>query len=86
MEPTSAEVVYIINTTVADVEHRFQRLHVAGHGPDSIFKTQSVGWFVLFEGSHESLYMGQDFPNLTTGDAVEIRIRKANAQSSPTPK
>lgn len=77
---------YVINTTVVNLEHRFKRFHVAGFGPDSVFKTEPVGWFVHLEGSHESLYLGTDRPELDSGDPVEIRIRKTNAQPSSAPK
>jgi len=86
MEPTTAPVAYIINTTVINLEHRFKRFHVAGYGPDSIFKTEPIGWFVHLEGSSESLYLGADRPALDSGDVVEIRIRKTNAKAVSPPK
>ncbi len=36
----------------------------------------SLGWFVLFEGSYESLFVGNDEPkDLTPGTEVDIIIR-----------
>jgi hypothetical protein len=83
MEPTSAEVVYTIPTTVIDIEQRFARLHVSGHGPDAIFKNLPVGWFIHLAGSGEALYLGQEKPDFKTGDPVIIQIRRPNAKPRP---
>ena len=43
--------------------------------------TQNLGWFVTFEGSHESLYVGDSHPlnergeKVQAGDAAEIIVR-----------
>lgn len=34
------------------------------------------GWFVHLEGSWESLFLGEDEPNLVVGDTIEVRIRR----------
>jgi hypothetical protein len=34
------------------------------------------GWFVAFEGSHESLYFGENEPDLKVGDDIEVSFRK----------
>jgi hypothetical protein len=67
-------VTYVFYATVLDVEHRFKRLHVAGHGPDAIFKTQPIGWFLHLQGSSESIYIGQDQPSIRPGDTVKVTI------------
>jgi hypothetical protein len=36
----------------------------------------SRGWWVHFYGSHESLYLGNDKPDLDVGDEITIRIFK----------
>lgn len=72
------EVTYTIPTKVNSIEQHWKRLHVSGFGPDAIFKNTSLGWFVHFEGSWEALYLGQEKPDLQTGDEVIITIRKAN--------
>jgi len=33
-----------------------------------------LGWFVHFEGSHESLYFGEEKPEAQVGDTATIRI------------
>jgi len=73
------ETSYVFYSTVADVEHRFKRMHVAGYGPDAIFKTQPIGWFVHLAGSTESIYVGQDEPFLKVGDTVKVTIGKHHA-------
>lgn len=42
------------------------------------FTRTPIGWFVNFEGSHESLYLGDTRPELSPGDPVSIVIEKRN--------
>lgn len=48
------------------------------------------GWYVSFKGSWESLFLGEDKPQLIEGETVSIIIQKhtlemQDAQPSPTP-
>jgi hypothetical protein len=47
-------------------------------GKDEIAdETRDMGWFMLLEGSWESLYVGKTKPdNLEIGDSVEVIIRR----------
>jgi hypothetical protein len=41
------------------------------------YKTEDMGWFMLLEGSWESLYVGGSQPEgLSIGDEVEVIIRR----------
>jgi hypothetical protein len=79
MESPQGTVTYVFYATVLDVEHRFQRLHVAGHGPDAVFKNQPIGWFLHLQGSGESIYVGQEQPFIQPGDTVKVTIGKHHA-------
>lgn len=44
------------------------------------------GWFVHFEGSRESVYLGAEKPHLKVGDRVCIRIERVeDEEPSPEP-
>lgn len=56
----SEPIVYTIPTRVAGLK----QVQVDGE----------LGWFVLFEGSHEYLGLGEDKPEVEVGDTATIRI------------
>lgn len=35
---------------------------------------ESLGWFVLFDGSHEKLFLGHEKPNIKVGQKATIQI------------
>jgi hypothetical protein len=79
--------VYVINSVVEDVREHFRKVHVSGSGADATFRNQSLGWYVLFEGSQECLYFGETQPELKAGDKVKISFeRTSNAKPSATSK
>ena len=41
-----------------------------------LFEVKDQGWFVLFDGSHESLFLGAEKPPLAISDCVRITIEK----------
>lgn len=74
--------VYVINSKVEDVREHFSKTHVSGHGADATFRNESLGWYVLFEGSGECLYFGETRPELSVGDKVKITFERVrNAKS-----
>lgn len=66
----------IPNIKVLKVEERKTSLWVGGVGSDAVFKEKSLGWFVQLEGSYESLYLGQEKPDLQINDTVDIIISR----------
>lgn len=72
---------YKINTKVASVE---LKKRVTGHRRtgevDQMGKPiyeaieETLGWFVNFEGSWESLYLGPDKPKAVPGQSAVIRV------------
>lgn len=67
------EIALVIHTSVASIERMDQIKSVSKEGVPVV---ADLGWFVLFSGSHERLYVGSENPGLAKGDEVEIVIRK----------
>jgi hypothetical protein len=72
MEPVKAKVKYVIETSVISVFERLDSVHVDGIGEAATFRESSRGWFVLFDGSHEALFLGKEKPNIANGDLMRI--------------
>lgn len=85
MEPIEASVGYKLYTKVERVTEHVVKQWISGIGSEATFQSTSLGWFVTFEGSRESLFLGLEKPSLAKGDEVEIIIRKkAHAEALPT--
>ena len=83
----SETTFYVIYSHVKEVNEHFEKVHVSGSGADTVFRNQSLGWYIGFEGSHESLYFGKTRPELNTGDRVRITFESiTDAKSSATSK
>lgn len=83
---TELKINYSIFTKVVKVEEAKQRVHLSGSGDAATFTTISLGWFVTFEGSYESLYFGETRPKFTVGKNVKItftEIDDEKIQSNP---
>ena len=68
--------IYVIKSHVEDVREHFNKVHVSGSGADAVFRNQSLGWYVRFEGSDECLYFGETRPELDVGDKVKISFER----------
>lgn len=71
--------IYVVHTRVVKIEEKFITHSVRKDPQDSnntIVHRDSIGWFILFEGSSEYLHLGTEKPELEIGNAVEIMIRK----------
>jgi hypothetical protein len=76
------KTIYILHSTVVEVREHFKTIYIEGISKDAIFKNQSFGWYVLFEGSGECLYFGESQPDLNKGDKVKITFERIiDAQS-----
>jgi hypothetical protein len=85
MESIEGQVVQwrIPTVTVKRVEERFERRWLGGQGEGAIFKEFSLGWWVVFEGSWECVYLGTADPSLKEGDRVDIIFRKVSSYAQP---
>jgi hypothetical protein len=72
----STRTVYVVYTTVVAVREHVRNRHISGAGPDAIFQTETLGWFVHFAGSYEAIHMGPDKPEFAQGDRVKITFEK----------
>lgn len=68
--------IYVLMSTVEQVREHFKTVHLEGTGKDARFKNDSLGWYVLFEGSGECLYFGETRPELNVGDKVKITFER----------
>lgn len=75
-------MTYRIRTRVLKIEHKHQITNVRKTGkplPDGKAElasdSVSLGWFVLFEGSWESIFLGFEEPkDLAVGQEVDILL------------
>jgi len=62
-----------ITTRVSKVTEKFITKSVSKNGKAEV---ESLGWFILLEGSNEYLHAGTTPPDFVVGDKVWITIRK----------
>lgn len=72
---------YVIQTIVAKLERksRAKRAVAVGKDPNTgkniyEIEREDIGWFVQFQGSDESNFLGFDKPELEVGQSVILRI------------
>jgi hypothetical protein len=77
MEPTPAPLeIYVIHTRVLKISEKKTQEYVSGYGKDAVFRTVSLGWFLLAEGFGEAICLGPNKPNLSEGDKIKITIMR----------
>ena len=64
--------------TVMSVVERRRSVYVGGYGPDTTFREVSEGWSISLTGSPSHLHVGDERPDLQTGDQVTLEIRRIN--------
>ena len=83
--PRSLKINYTILTSVLSITHettidRTWKDQATGEWKQDI---RDLGWFVLFDGSHEKMHFGSEKPHLEVGDKIKITIEKLNAEATP---
>lgn len=78
-------IVYVLLSTVTDVREHFKTVHLEGTGKEAKFTNNSLGWYVLFEGSGECLYFGETKPELDAGDKVKITFERIKDAKNKIP-
>jgi hypothetical protein len=72
-------MTYKIKTTVKALEHKSRAVSANKHPTEPnevIWVRENIGWFVTFDRSHESLFVGWEEPlDLKPGTEVDIIIR-----------
>lgn len=64
---------------ISHIEEKKQRHYVSGTGSSAVFREESLGWWVIFEGWPASMRISEHAnpkPNFEVGDNVELRLRK----------
>lgn len=77
MESAKAQIrlKYVAITKVVQVRERFENSWISGAGPDALFEAKSLGWWVQFEGSQESINFITK-PEFAVGDQVKITFER----------
>lgn len=76
-----------IPTTVAALSEEFIHYNWRKEGEHTISDKVSRGYFALFEGSRERLFVGIEKPDMEPGDEILIVVmrRKKDADTRPAP-
>jgi hypothetical protein len=73
-------MIYTIPTRIARIEAKRRILRGRMVDGQALLDYEDLGWFVSFEGSHESLCLGPELPSLTVGQEVNLRIEPREIQ------
>ena len=72
-------MIRIIKTRIERIEHKKRIVRITQNKNDRenpIVEDEDLGWFVLFEGSWESIFVGNEQPtDLRMGMKVDIIIK-----------
>jgi hypothetical protein len=74
-------MTYIIPTRITRIEAKRRVLRGRMVNGQAVLDYEDLGWFVSFEGSHESLCLGPEPPKLTVGQEVNLRIEPREVQN-----
>jgi hypothetical protein len=67
---------YVVRDRVARIEHKVARQWISGTGADAKFEDGTIGWYVVFASCPASMYLGEDQPDLKTGDRVRLTLER----------
>ena len=67
---------YIVETTIVSIERRERKVWAHGKGEFTVFRNVDLGFFMLLEGSHESIHIGFDQPVFRPGDRIRISFER----------
>lgn len=69
-------VVYVAYTTILSIEEVFHTIRSEKIGDEVVSQRESLGWFVHFDGSRESIGFGKTQPELAKGDKIKISFER----------
>ncbi len=67
-------IIYVIFAKVQKLAEKFDMLFNQSTGKTE--RGESLGWYVQFEGSTESIYLSHDKPAWAVGDTVKISFER----------
>jgi hypothetical protein len=78
---------YLIPARIKRLELRYRHLRTVKDPTtgDPVSVKEEIGWFCVFEGSWEALFISKEKPDLYEGQAVTIRISSNDRKTSSTP-
>ena len=66
---------YVFKSKVLKIEQKSRVLRAWKEGDDVKTDIEQLGWFMLLEGSFESIYMGEEKPAFGVGQSVTVTIK-----------
>lgn len=76
MESPKTKIRWTLWMEVNKVWLRTDKVWVSGFGKDAVFKDKSIGHYVNFKHSSESIFFGVEKPELSPGDKVRVTFEK----------
>lgn len=76
MPELAERVRYTVQAKIVYIEEHFRPRYIAGIGKDATFDQESLGWFILLDGSHEAIQVGRDKPDWKKGETVRISFER----------
>ncbi len=80
---------YRFSAVVKTVEERFEQIWVSGTQKDAVFRDNSLGWWVIFQGWPSAMFFGAEQPDFEAGDVIDMTARKRSpgqpVTSAPAP-
>jgi hypothetical protein len=65
----------ILHTIIKKIEEKFEAYD---HKKDGTFSQRSLGWFIQFDGSSESIKLFDDQPEWAIGDPITITFERTH--------
>lgn len=66
------------------VEERFVQAHVGGALDKAVFRDDSIGWWVIFQGWPSAMFFGAEKPDFVAGDMIDMTAqRRAQLPDNP---
>jgi hypothetical protein len=59
---------------IEHVEHTIRAYQDPNDPHNPIVEKEDLGWFILFEGSHEMIHMGMECPEIKLGQLAIVTI------------
>ncbi len=74
---------YRFSAVVKTVEERFEQIWVSGTQKDAVFRDNSLGWWVIFQGWPSAMFFGAERPDFEAGDVIDMTVCKRGPKPPP---
>jgi hypothetical protein len=76
--PAKTTTIYSFKTKITSVKQHYEpknwRVEIENGEKKTICDNVSSGWYITLDGSRESIYLGNDKPDITEGQEVKVSI------------